>query len=49
MIRFDPEKDKANRAKHGFGLAQASRFELVAVFDDDRKDYGERRRRGGVA
>ena len=45
MIRFDPEKDKANRAKHGFGLAQASRFELVAVFDDDRKDYGERRRR----
>ncbi len=45
MIEFDPEKDEANRAKHGFSLADAARFELIAVFDDDRRDYGERRRR----
>ena len=45
MIACDPDKDAANQAKHGFSLADAERFELIAVFDDDRRDYGERRRR----
>ena len=45
MIRFDPDKDAANRAKHGYSLNDADRFELELVFDDDRRDYGERRRR----
>ncbi|MFN3930648.1 MAG: BrnT family toxin [Brevundimonas sp.] len=26
-------------------MSRASDFELIAVFDDDRRDYGERRRR----
>ena len=45
MIKFDPDKDRANTVKHGYSLADADRFELLAVFDDDRHDYGERRRR----
>jgi len=45
MIEFDPNKDAANFAKHGLRLRESDRFELEAVFDDDRRDYGERRRR----
>ena len=45
MIEFDPDKDAANLAKHGYSLSDAGRFELEMVFDDDRRDYGERRRR----
>lgn len=45
MIEFDPEKDAANFDKHGYRLGDAERFQLEAVFDDDRRDYGERRRR----
>lgn len=45
MIEFDPDKDTANFEKHGLRLSDAERFELEKVFDDDRQDYGERRRR----
>ncbi len=44
-IEFDPAKDSANIAKHGVSLADAShlfRGEL-RIFEDLRKDYGERR------
>jgi len=45
MIVFDPEKDRANIAKHGVSL---SRAETLFVDDalieiDDRRDYGEPR------
>lgn len=34
-----------NLEKHGISLSRADDFELLHVFDDDRRDYGERRRR----
>jgi uncharacterized DUF497 family protein len=44
-FEFDPAKDRANVERRGLSLALAPLvFErLVTVFDDDRKDYGERR------
>ncbi len=44
-VVFDPAKDEANKAKHGLSLAQARDFEIRAVIEDDRFDYGERRYR----
>lgn len=44
-VLFDPAKDALNIEKHGISLSRANDFELIAVFDDDRRDYGERRRR----
>jgi uncharacterized DUF497 family protein len=44
-VIFDPAKDALNIEKHGISLSRANDFELFAVFDDDRYDYGERRRR----
>ncbi len=47
-ITFDPEKDKANFAKHGVSLALALEleWEIALIWEDDRKDYGESRMRG---
>lgn len=44
-IEFDPDKDEANIAKHGVSLALAADLEIFAVVDDDRRDYGEVRKR----
>lgn len=44
-VLFDPAKDALNIEKHGISLSRANDFELIAVFDDDRRNYGERRRR----
>jgi len=44
-LEFDAEKDAANRAKHGVSLADAVSFEMLAVLEDDRFDYGEQRYR----
>ncbi len=46
-IEFDPEKDAANIAKHGFSLADAGMLDLPnsAVMIDGRSDYGEVRYR----
>jgi uncharacterized protein len=45
-IEFDPEKDAANQAKHGFELSLAihlfsGRYHIDV---DDRRDYGEVRK-----
>ena len=42
---FDPDKDLANRAKHGVSLALAEVLflGLVVTLTDDRFDYGELR------
>lgn len=45
QIEFDPAKDKANIAKHGVSLSRAADFEIVAVLEDDRHEYGETRYR----
>ncbi|HEX6141832.1 MAG TPA: BrnT family toxin [Geminicoccaceae bacterium] len=44
-IEFDPEKDRANRDKHGVPLAAAAAIFMGdhAVRDDRRFRYGERR------
>ena len=44
-IKFDPAKDRINRAKHGLPLSAAERlFQHATVeFEDDRFDYGESR------
>ena len=42
-IAFDPAKDAANIAKHGVALA--SELEVLAVVEDERRDYGEVRKR----
>lgn len=44
-IEFDPEKDRANRKKHGVSLAAAADMNLDAaiVLEDRRFDYGETR------
>ena len=44
-VLFDPAKDTVNIEKHWISLSRANDFELIAVFDDDRRDYGELRRR----
>lgn len=43
---FDPDKDRANRAKHGVSLALAEVLFLGPIVEmtDDRFDYGEIRR-----
>ena len=44
-ITFDPDKDEANRAKHGVTLRDAVGFEweTAVVWPDKRRDYGEPR------
>lgn len=44
-IEFDPDKDVANRRKHGLSLADAERMDFDAAIyaPDDRYDYGEER------
>jgi uncharacterized protein len=44
-ILFDPEKDAANKKKHGISLSRADDFDFdTALFKiDDREDYGETR------
>ncbi|MGO8755946.1 MAG: BrnT family toxin [Gallionellaceae bacterium] len=44
-IEFDPAKDEANQAKHGFSLALADKldWEAALVWFDDRFEYGELR------
>ena len=44
-IEFDPDKDEANRLKHGVPLAAAERIDLdrAVRFEDRRFDYGETR------
>lgn len=43
MIEFDAAKDAANIAKHGVSLARAEDFEVLAIVEDDRRDYREAR------
>ena len=45
-IEWDAEKDAANRAKHGVGLAEAARLDWATAVEigDTRRDYGEVRR-----
>ena len=42
-VTFDPAKDAANLAKHGFSLVDAVGFEwhTAVVWPDKRRDYGE--------
>lgn len=44
-VTFDPAKDAANLAKHGFSLLDAVGFEWEAavVWPDKRRDYDEPR------
>lgn len=44
-IEFDPDKDLANRRKHGVSLSAAAEldFDAVLVIADQRRDYGEDR------
>jgi uncharacterized protein len=44
-ITFDPAKDASNRAKHGLSLGEARGLDWNAarVWEDQRRDYGERR------
>ena len=44
-VTFDPAKDAANLAKHGFSLLDAVGFEweTAVVRPDTRRDYGEAR------
>ena len=44
-VTFDPAKDAANLAKHGFSLLDAVGFEweTAGVGPDTRRDYGEPR------
>jgi len=44
-VLFNLDKDALNIEKHGISLSRADDFELLHVFDDDRRDYGQRRRR----
>ena len=46
-ITFDPAKDAANIAKHGYSLSEARSidWDSALVRDDDRADYGEHRQR----
>ena len=44
-LQFDPDKDAANKAKHGVPLALAGEldWEAALVWIDDRFEYGELR------
>ena len=44
-IEFDPDKDIANKAKHGVSLALAGEldWDVALVWVDDRFEYGELR------
>jgi len=44
-VDFDPDKDAANRIKHGMGLALAEIGDWASAFiaPDDRRDYDEPR------
>ena len=44
-VTFDPAKDAANLAKHGFSFLDAVGFEweTAVVWPDTRRDYGEAR------
>ena len=44
-VEFDPNKDSANRQKHGLSQADAERMDMenAAVIADDRHSYGELR------
>lgn len=44
-IEFDPDKNTANRRKHGLSLAEAEGmdFDTAIYASDDRYDYGEER------
>ena len=44
-VTYDPAKDAANLAKHGFSLLDAVGFEweTAVVWPDTRRDYGEPR------
>jgi uncharacterized protein len=44
-IEFDPEKDKANLAKHGISLGDAAQLKVLAIVEDQRFTYGEERYR----
>jgi len=46
-VVFDPEKDRANRQKHGLSLARAEEmdFATAMIVIDDRFPYGEIRYR----
>ncbi|WP_461595742.1 BrnT family toxin [Thiomonas sp.] len=49
-ITFDPDKDRANQAKHGLSLSLAKRMDwggLLAKLDS-RREYGELRMIGFV-
>jgi len=48
QIEFDPDKDAANRDKHGVSLGEAERldWDTAAIWPDERFDYGEARMRG---
>lgn len=45
MFSFDPEKDKANKRKHGVSLAEAELMEWdeALTWQDERRNYGETR------
>ena len=49
-VTFDPAKDAANLAKHGFSLLDAAGLEWDAalLWSDTRRDYGEPRMVGLV-
>ena len=44
-VTFDPAKDAANLAMHGFSLldAEGLEWETAVVWPDTRRDYGEPR------
>lgn len=44
-VEFDPVKNASNRAKHGFSLQAAAKFDWETALEreDDRFDYGELR------
>lgn len=44
-IEFDLAKDEANIAKHGVSLALAAELDVLATVEDDRRPYGEVRKR----
>jgi len=45
LIEFDPDKDAANRIKHGLSLGDAVlvHWDDALIWQDDRMDYGEMR------
>lgn len=45
VAKFDPAKDAKNVSKHRISLSRWNELEMLAVFEDDRFDYGEPRYR----